>query len=411
MEYINGFTKSGKPVKDLSRIRKLLNLLNNPQKDLKFIHVAGTNGKGSTVEMVSNALILSGYNVGTFTSPFMVCYEDRIRLNSKNISKDDLCYFADLVKSSVSSDEFSQFEISMAIAFLYYKSKKCDVVVLETGIGGTVDSTNIIEETLISVITSISLDHTAILGDTLPKIASQKAGIIKPNRPVILSNDNTDIEVIEVISSYAKKMGSNLTIPKSATILDISIHGEIFEYDGEIYKLKMLGKHQVANATTVIEICKVLTSMGYSIPKDNVKKSLESTQVRFRTELIKDDSINIIADGSHNVGGVVALKDTLKSCALDKVTILTGMISTKDYKSCCKVLNTITDNIICTDGFIYNAIPKEELSTMFDGDVISVNLKDALNVAKKVAKDNGSILVICGSLYLLSDIFKHYEIS
>lgn len=406
MDYINSFSKSGKPIKDLSRIRKLLNLLGNPQKDLRFIHVAGTNGKGSTVEMISNVLILSNYNVGTFTSPFMFCYEDRIRLNSKNIPKDELCKFTEIVRSSVNSKEYSQFEISMAIAFLYYKSKMCDVVVLETGIGGIVDSTNIVENTLISVITSISLDHTSILGDTLSKIATQKAGIIKPNRPVILSNDNTNANVIRVVSEYANGIQSKLTIPNSATILDTSILGETFKYDGETFHIKMLGRHQVSNAINVIETCNILNSMGFRISLDNIKKSLECTQVPFRTELIQDSKFSIIADGCHNVGGVLALKDTLKLCNIKNITILTGMISTKDYKSCCEILNTMSNNIVCTDGFIYNSIPREELSTLFDGNVLQAPIEDALQVATSVANDEKSTLVVCGSLYLLSEIFK-----
>lgn len=406
LDYINSFTKSGKPVKDLSRIRKLLNLLDNPQKDLKFIHVAGTNGKGSTVEMISNALRFSGYNVGTFTSPFMVCYEDRIRFNNQNISSVDLCKYASIVKSFVTTNEFSQFEISMAIAFLYYKAKRCDIVVLETGIGGVVDSTNIIENTIVSVVTSISFDHTAILGDTLPKIATQKAGIIKPNRPVVLSNDNTNQEVIEVISNYAQKQHSKLYIPKVAQIVDTSIHGETFIYNDVLYSLKMLGKHQVANASTVIETCNVLNSLGYDITCDSVKKSLKETQVRFRTEVIQNDDVLIIADGSHNIGGVTALKDTLKSCNIDNVTILTGMISTKDYKSCCKVLDTIANSVVCTDDFIYNAIPKDELSKLFTKKVEKSSLSDALNVAKTITKEEKSVLVVCGSLYLLSKIFN-----
>lgn len=405
MEYINSFTKSGKPVKDLSRIKKLLNLLGNPQDSLKFIHVAGTNGKGSTVEMLSNALILSNYIVGTFTSPYMHCYEDRIRLNSKNISQDELCHFAEIVKNSVNSNEFSQFEISMVIAFLYYKSKCCDIVVLETGIGGLVDSTNIVENTLISVITSISLDHTAILGDTLSKIATQKAGIIKPNRPSILSYDNSNnSEVLKVVSDYAKKMNSKLIIPNTIQKLDTSIYGETFIYNGDEYHIRMLGKHQVSNATTVIETCNALNSLGYDISLESVKKSLKDTQVPFRTELIQKDGVTIIADGSHNIGGVTALKDTLQSCGIDKVTILTGMISTKDYKSCCKVLNSISKRIVCTDGFIYNAIPKEELATLFSDDTLICPLNEALNFGISLAKQENSVLVVCGSLYLLSAI-------
>lgn len=409
IEYINSFTKSGKPVKDLSRIERLLNMLGNPQKDLKFIHVAGTNGKGSTVEMISNALIFSNYNIGTFTSPYMLCYEDRIRLNNKNIPKQELCNIADIVKHSVQSNEFSQFEISMAIAFLYFKSKKCNIVVLETGIGGLVDSTNIIENPLVSVITSISLDHTAVLGNTLKKIATQKAGIIKPNRPVILSCDNTNPDVIEVVSKTAEEKHSQLILPTNGDILNINLNGETFNYKNNTYIIKMLGKHQVNNAITVIEVCNLLNSIGYTIPLDCLKRSLESTQVTFRTQVLKYDGITIIADGSHNIGGVSALKNTLQLCKVDNPVLLTGMISTKDYSSCCKLLDSISDTIFCTDGYIYNAIDKFELSKLFTETVYPVELNSALNTAIKYARLNNTFLVVCGSLYLLSNILNNSQ--
>lgn len=406
MDYINSFTKSGKPVKDLSRIRRLLNMLDNPQKDLNFIHVAGTNGKGSTVEMISNALIFSKYNVGTFTSPYMLCYEDRIRFNGKNIPQVELCTIAEIVKNFVQNNEFSQFEISMAIAFIYFKSKKCDIVVLETGIGGIVDSTNIIENPVVSVITSISLDHTAILGDTLKKIATQKAGIIKPNRPTILSCDNTNPEVIEVISKTAKEKHSQLILPTNADISSINLNGETFNYKDNTYTIKMLGKHQVSNAITVIEVCNLLNSIGYTIPLDCLKRSLESTQVTFRTQVLKHDGVTIIADGSHNIGGVSALKNTLQLCGIENPIILTGMISTKDYTSCCEVLDSISNTIFCTDGYIYNAIDKFELSKMFTGTVYPIELNSALDIAIESAKIQNTPLIVCGSLYLLSNILK-----
>ncbi|MCC8069655.1 MAG: bifunctional tetrahydrofolate synthase/dihydrofolate synthase [Ruminococcus sp.] len=405
MEYINSFTKSGKPVKDLSRIRRLLTMLGNPQNDLKFIHVAGTNGKGSTVEMISNALIYANYNVGSFTSPYMVCYEDRIRFNGENIPQDELSKVATMVRSYVHNDEFSQFEISMAIAFIYFKSKRCDIVVLETGIGGLVDSTNIIENPLVSVITSISLDHTAILGNTLKDIAIQKAGIIKPNRPTILSCDNTNADVIKVISEMAMKKHSKFILPTSGDILNMSLHGETFNYKHNIYSIKMLGKHQVSNAITVIEVCNLLGSMGYNIPLDCVKRSLESTQVIFRTQTFTIDGVSIVVDGSHNIGGITALKDTLQACGIDKPIILTGMISTKDYTSCCKVLNSFADMVICTDGYMDNSISKDKLSKLFTCKTITCELDTALESALKMAKSKGTSLIVCGSLYMLTKIF------
>jgi dihydrofolate synthase/folylpolyglutamate synthase len=291
----------------------------------------------------------------------------------------------------------------MAIALLHYKSEHCDIVVLETGIGGAVDSTNIVENTVVSVITSISLDHTAILGDTLAKIATQKVGIVKPNRPVVLSNDNVSPEVVSIVEDYAKRMHSELYVPELANVVDMSIKGETFTYGDETYHLKMLGKHQVANASTVIETCKLLNSMCYDIPMECVKASLERTQVPFRMEVL-DMGVKVIVDGSHNVGGVTSLIDTLKTCGIDKVTLLTGMISTKDYSSCCKLLDGIADTVICTDGYIYNAVPSDELAKLFTCEVIQVPLNDALHTGICTAKKDGSVLVMCGSLYLLSHL-------
>jgi dihydrofolate synthase/folylpolyglutamate synthase len=406
MEYINSFSKSGKPVKDLSRIKRLLALLGNPQDSLQYIHVAGTNGKGSTVEMLSNALILSNYRVGSFTSPYMLCYEDRIRFNGENIPQNELCDIATTVRRSVLGNEYSQFEITMAIAMLYFKRMACDIVVLETGIGGAVDSTNVIKSPLVSVITSISLDHTAILGDTLTKIATQKAGIIKPNCPVVLSCDNTNPEVIAVVSKVAEENNSQLVMPTTAQSISVSIHGEEFTYLGTNYTTKMLGRHQVSNAITVIEVCRLLNGLGYNVPTDCVKRSLESTQVTFRTQTFNYGGVTIVADGSHNVGGVTALKDTLNACGIVDPVVLTGMISTKDYTTCCQLLDSISNTVVCTDGYIYNAVPSLELAKLFTHNVTTCELSHALEYALSIAKERDSVLVVCGSLYLLTEVLK-----
>ena len=162
----------------LDRMRDLMARLGNPQDRLRFVHVAGTNGKGSTLEYISRALILAGYRTGQFTSPYITRYEDRIRINGQDIGEDALCRITERVRAAVGDEPYSQFEITMAIAMLWFEEEKCDIVVLETGIGGLLDSTNVIPPPLLSVITSVSLDHTAILGDTVEKIAVQKAGII-----------------------------------------------------------------------------------------------------------------------------------------------------------------------------------------------------------------------------------------
>ena len=179
MQFLNSFTKSGEPVKNLDRISRLLNLLGNPQKKLKFIHIAGTNGKGSAAEYLTNILVKSGCKTGTLTSPYIRHYQDRIRINGQDIPEEALCELCERLQKTVTEKSFSQFEITMAIAFLYFVQKQADIVVLETGIGGLLDATNIIEKPLVSILTSVSKDHMEILGDTIEKIAYQKAGIIK----------------------------------------------------------------------------------------------------------------------------------------------------------------------------------------------------------------------------------------
>ncbi|HOF69534.1 MAG TPA: Mur ligase family protein, partial [Ruminococcus sp.] len=208
--FINSFSRLGKKVNDLSRIKKLLDKLDNPQNKLNFVHIAGTNGKGSTLEYIANALQNAGYTAGKFTSPYVTHYADRIRVNSSEIDEKSIAEICGFVAERVESREFSQFEITMSIAFIYFLRQKCDVVVLETGIGGLVDSTNIIAPPLLSVITSVSYDHTAILGETLEEIAEQKAGIIRSKNNAVISVDNEEV-CKDVVRKKADEMNAVLT--------------------------------------------------------------------------------------------------------------------------------------------------------------------------------------------------------
>ena len=190
MEFISGFSKQGGKVRDLNRIKSLLKAVGNPEKSLKFVHIAGTNGKGSMAQMFSEIFIDAGYKTGLFTSPYIIEYNDRIQINGQNISDEEIEIISNEIRPVVESLEgdtdFSQFEITQTIAFLYFAKMQCDIVVLETGVGGLLDSTNVIEAPLVSVIGSVSYDHTAVLGNTLEEIAFQKAGIIKPKCPCVL---------------------------------------------------------------------------------------------------------------------------------------------------------------------------------------------------------------------------------
>ncbi|MGN0612990.1 MAG: bifunctional folylpolyglutamate synthase/dihydrofolate synthase [Porcipelethomonas sp.] len=411
MKYINSFSHSGKKVEDLSRISGLLKLLGNPQKKLEFIHIAGTNGKGSTVEYCSGALIRSGYKTGQFTSPYIISYCDRIRINGKNIPEQKAADICTKVKEAVMSDYYSQFEISLAIALLYFLEEKCDIVVLETGIGGTLDATNIIENPLVSVITSVSLDHTAILGNTAEEIAVHKLGIIKPHCPAVLSCNNKDT-VKNLARVTAKEKNSTLVIPdeKEIRILRSDLHGTDFLYKNEEYRLKMCGKHQIVNAVTAIETLALLSG-SFAVTRSAVKSSLSETSLSSRIEVIAGNPDTII-DGGHNEAGIDSLLDILEQCGIVSVTAIFGMVKGKAADHAVSRLSRIIKKVYCTDGYIENNIPAHCLAEKFQSMGVeseACGCGDAPGRALSFAKENNTPLLVCGSLYLASEVRKYLQ--
>lgn len=413
MEFINSFSKSGKPVTDLSRAENLMQLMGNPERSLKFVHIAGTNGKGSTVEYISNALIYSGYKVGQFTSPFVLHYADRIRINGEEINENSLCKIAGNVKERIIGRDYSQFEITMAIAMLWFAQEKCDIVVLEAGIGGLLDCTNVIEPPLLAVITSISLDHTAILGDTVEKIAEQKAGIIKKNSAVVLSTDNC-ADVKKIVRNTAKKACAEL-VPciKTKMIKNDDIYAE-FSYKGKILKLSMPGLHQKINAVTAITACEYLRTKGFKISEESIERSIETTQVKARCQYI-DGKPPVIVDGGHNMGGIESLELILRKYAVSlqkKIYTVMGMIETKDYKDGVYTISRYSNKMFTVDGFAPNAVDARRLAKIAeeytDAEACS-SLDQAVKLAKRLTLEKDGIMVVCGSLYLASEYLNAFE--
>lgn len=415
MTYINSFDRLGKPVSDLNRMVALLSLLGDPQKDLKFIHIAGTNGKGSVAQMCSDILINAGYRVGTFTSPFMVEYSDRIRVNNENIKSGCLCETIAYVKKIVDKIEyksfFSQFEISTAIAFLYFRNMRCDIVVLETGIGGKLDATNVIKSPIVSIITSISHDHDKILGDTLKEIANQKAGIIKPKCPCVLSAKNPT-EVIHVIENACNNNKSELVIPNcnKFSMLSSKITGSEFLYKAKSYKIRMSGEHQIINALTVIEAMEFVNKSGFLVTYTNIYEGLKKSMVFARGEILANNPL-IILDGAHNPAGMNALANILSKVEYKYSIAVVGMQKDKNAKLALKEIAPYITDFVCVDGFSENAMPAEELVRIIKSlgkkafSVYDVRL--AITEAKEFIKD-GDLLLICGSLYLASTARKIY---
>lgn len=406
--FVTGFSRTGKPVTDLSRIRGLMEKLGNPQDSLQFIHIAGTNGKGSVAEYLTGIFMEAGYCTGTFTSPFILRYTDRIRVNREEIPDRDLCTFAEKVKACVKPDDgYSQFEITFAIAMLYYVSRKVDIVILETGMGGMLDCTNIIRNPLACVITSISLDHMAVLGSTLAEITAQKAGIIKSGAQVILSPKNAP-ETVAAIRDKTEAVSANgwypeLTEPQFR-LTECSLTGTRFDYYGQHFETKMGGLHQIANAVTAIETAYALSDRGWKLPGRCVERGIASAQVPGRLQLVSKYP-PILVDGGHNADGIKALADALRTYKSMPVIGIVGLTHGDAVDAAGEYLSQVFDKVLCVDGFAPNAVPAETLDAIFEqtmdaDNAQSVALGDALKIARSWAHSHHGMIVVCGSLYL-----------
>lgn len=413
MDFINSYSRLGGKVTDLSRAQELMERIGNPEKKLKFVHIAGTNGKGSTLEYIANALQYSGYKTGKFTSPYVTHYTDRIRIDDTEIDEQALGKICEFVSKHVADRKYSQFEITMAIAFLWYIHEKCDVVVLETGIGGLLDSTNVIPPPLLSVITSISLDHTDILGDTVEKIAEQKAGIIKENSMTVLSVDNPE-NVAELIRNTAK-IKSNKFIQPDADKLKIyedESESFAFKYKNQKYKTAMAGRFQIFNALTAIEACHCIKKCGFEISDENIKKSIETSRVNARHQYIHGEP-TIVVDGGHNPAALKYLFSTMtvERQKGHKIYSIAGISSSKDIKANVRLIAGFSDKVFCIDDFSANSVSGETIAEMAEeyAKAEVSTLQEAIKKAKRLALENNGIVVICGSLYLASEYLNIYK--
>lgn len=398
VEYLNNFSKSGKPVADLSRFTELMRVLGDPQRELDFIHVAGTNGKGSVCEYISAALQSEGCNTGKFTSPYINVIEERIQINNKPISREDFALYISMAREGAEKtgcSHYSQFEILNAAAFLCFKAKNCDFTVLETGIGGLLDSTNIISPR-ISVITTVDLDHCGILGSTPEEIAGHKAGIIKQGCPVVVSPYQY-AEVTEVLKNKARELNAPFIMPDNEDIELISadLSGTVFTYKGERFKTKMCGAHQAVNAAAAIEVLRLLKAS-----EESIKNALQNAAVPARTEQLG----GWIVDGAHNPSGAAALAELLKTIRGKKV-LLTGMLTSKDWQGSLERLIPLFDYVIAVDFFAENAVKKEEIVKFAQTEGKRAAAVGDLTEALKAGEEqNADLKVVCGSLYLCGEV-------
>lgn len=408
MTYLNSFSKLGKPVKNLLRFAKIMRALGNPQDKLKFVHVAGTNGKGSTVRMVAGALTRAGYRTGEFTSPYIYVYNDRIRIDGVNISDRELTEIVTEMKPIIDGldTECSQFEITTAIAFLYFAAKKCDVVVLEAGLGGLLDCTNIIGESCASVITSISLDHTAILGNTVEEIAAQKAGIIKADCPVILATSQQR-GAYDVVYGRAMELGSPFVTPNRdrLRVEQSDYRGNRFTYKDMAYVTTMVGRHQIDNALTAVETLEVLKKNGFErLTYVHIYEGIKSAQVPSRCQVIRQDKPLVMIDGAHNPDGMRALAEFVKTVLKSPKILVCGMMEDKDWRTAVSYIAGQVDKAVCVEGFAPKTVAAERLAAVFGDGTVS-DIENAVSQAVKLAGTEGMVIV-AGSLYLAAALQK-----
>ncbi len=413
INYIHGSLKFGIKL-GLENMTVLLELLGNPHKRLKFIHIAGTNGKGSTAAFITSILTHAGYRVGTFTSPYIQRFNERIKIDGEDIEESDLARLTGKVKAKVDlmvergSNHPTEFEIVTAVALLHYFEKSCDIVVLEVGLGGRFDSTNIIDTPLAAVITTINYDHMNILGNTLPKIAYEKAGIIKENTDVI-AYPQTE-EVLHVLQEACENTGSRLNVADFGTIVlkDFSIDGQEFDYKGyKNLRIKLIGEYQLKNAALAVDAAELLNSKGLKISQDAVRTGLFETTWPGRFEVVSKRPL-ILIDGAHNEEGAKVLADSLRKYFPHKKKLfIMGVLKDKDYKSLIEAVAPIASGFITVRPHNDRALDSRELAAVLKNYCANVVEGDTIKEAVKAAVDRWTEdIVICafGSLYYIGEV-------
>ena len=375
LSYIHSTHKFGSKL-GLDNIRDLLNRLGNPQKKLKFIHVAGTNGKGSTCTMLSYILEKSGYSTGLYISPYLEEFTERIQLNNKQIPRQELADAVEKVKKAIDAmleegcDNPTEFEIETAAAFLFYAKQKADIVILEVGLGGRLDATNVIDSAEAASIVSISYDHMQYLGNTLEEIAMEKAGIIKENYDVSLYCKNEQ-SVIDTIQKISNSRNANLYVNDARDIEIISqdIDGQIVRYNKKDsvlgvkeFLMTLLGEHQAYNALNVLNVCEILVKKGYNIPSHAITEAMKSVRFSGRFEILHKNPV-IVIDGGHNIDGIRSFTANLRKYFKNrKVVLFYGMLKDKQIDESLQLLTATSKKIYTLTPEEDRAMPSDEMA-------------------------------------------------
>ena len=397
---------------DLNRIEIFLSALDNPHKKGWFVHIAGTNGKGSVAAMIASALVESGYKTGLYTSPHLISFRERIKINGSMISESDVVEGVRRIKGTEQFlDDLTFFEIWTGLAFDYFARKKVDVSVIEVGIGGKLDTTNVVLPAL-SVITSISMDHRGKLGDTIEKVAKEKAGIIKPGIPVLSAPQ--DENVTKVIEDKAKESGVQLIMVGND--VKYSIDNNRISYSGLNWEINNLliplaGSFQHENAAVALTALEMLSSQGYRMTTESAQRGIENVQWpgRLQTVAVKPE---IIVDGACNIEAMMKVRDyLLQKKVKGKIVAVVGMCSDKDVRDVLEIIGQAASQFVFTQADNPRAINAHAFAKLYRGknNIVETDPVKAVKSAISMAGTNG-IVIVTGSLYLVGEILNYYRI-
>ena len=410
LEFINSVTWMGS-IPGLDRPFALLRLMGDPQNDLKFVHVGGTNGKGSTCAMVSTILRKAGYKVGLYTSPHLYCFNERIQVDGQNISDEDLAAVTEYVKplaESMGSDIPTEFELVFCIALEYFKRQGCDIVVTEVGMGGDMDATNVIPAPEVAVITNIGLDHTGFLGNTVEEIAQTKAGIFKPGSCAMIYPSTPSVEaVLEGICQEknipCRKADFSAIVPRTH-----SLEGQTFHCGQrkELF-LPLLGQHQQFNCCMALGVIDLLLEKGWRITEDNIYQGLRDTVWPGRFHIVGRDPLFII-DGGHNPQCLEALVKNIRDYLADRrIIALTGVLADKDYGDMYKPVLPFIEQFVCITPPSDRKLEAEDLAKHLQAVGAKATAYHAIAAGVKAAKElagNDGMVLCFGSLYSIGEI-------
>ncbi|MEE0205162.1 MAG: folylpolyglutamate synthase/dihydrofolate synthase family protein [Oscillospiraceae bacterium] len=414
LTYIHSISWRGsKP--GLERISEMMEQLGNVQEDLKFIHIAGTNGKGSVSAMLSSVLTAAGYRTGLFISPYIMRFNERMQVNGMPISDEELAEIVAEVQPVAESmaERPTEFEIITAAAFLWFARQKCDIVVLETGLGGRLDATNLISKNVCAVITNLGMDHTEYLGNTLGEIAGEKCGILKPGCPVVAYRSAP--EAMKVIRARAKELECPVRTADFGKIkaLSADLQGQTFQYKQfPELTVHLLGAHQLKNAAVALETISVLRKAGWEIPDEAVVQGMDATRWPGRFEVLQDNPL-VIVDGAHNPQGVESLIAAVKEYLPGQhIVCVTGVLADKDWKPMMDRLKTVVSDFVAVTPDSPRALGNVRLARYLTDREHWVSVADdvekGLTGALERAKATGGMVLACGSLYMAADVRRFF---